>query len=380
VAGGTIVGDTAAAEPDTVSYLCTERSYRDFVLKVKFRLAEGNSGIQLRSKRQPDYTAAGVQAEIGWTTLADPNKTIGLHFQGVSRGPVWTDLDKLLQHFNEQGWNEYAITCQGRRIRFELNGYTTVDYLEDQPLTEEGVIGFQVICMPRIGLPRTRVVFKDIWIKELPASPGGDASTTAQPGSEMLLFNGRDLEGWVPVRLVGPKQDQHYPTLGGWAVRNGELVCVGDEPGWLRTNRTFDDFVLELEFKIPSQANSGVLIRCPGQGLIGVDDGMEIQISAVSTTRLPGRPLSASSTTGAIFGIVAPDADLQRGPDEWNKMKIRCEGDDIEIYMDGIRVLKTNMQQEERLRDRLRSGYIGLFNWSGRAKGTAFRNIRIREL
>jgi len=200
-----------------------------------------------------------------------------------------------------------------------------------------------------------------------------------EPGF-VSLFDGKTLTGWIPIRLLGPQQDRHQPGGGGWIVRDGELICDGGEPGWLRSNREFGDFVLDLDFKIPAQANSGVLIRCPDHGVPGKSNGMEIQLTGTGGMRQGRRKITATGTTGAIFGAVAPRADVQRGPDEWNTLQVRCQGDDIEIRMNGTLIIEANMQREEKLRNRVRSGYVGLFNWGGNAKGTAFRNIRIKEL
>lgn len=87
----------------------------------------------------------------------------------MKRESVWIDADRLLEHVNEQGWNDYVITCRGPHITIELNGYTAVDYVEDQPAAKEGVIGFQIMRRPVLGFSDMQVEFKDIWIKELSA-------------------------------------------------------------------------------------------------------------------------------------------------------------------------------------------------------------------
>jgi len=61
-------------------------------------------------------------------------------------------------------------------------------------------------------------------------------------------------------------------------------------------------------------------------------------------------------------------------------MQVRCEHDHIEIRMNGTLIIDANVQREEKLRNRLCSGYVGFFNWGGKGNGTTFRNIRIREI
>src|SRR4051812_34310015 len=77
------------------------------------------------------------------------------------------------------------------------------------------------------------------------------------------LFNGKDLSGW--------KQ------LGGKAkyeVSNGEIVgvTVVNEPNsFLVTESNYGDFVLELEFKLDAEMNSGIQFR--SESIPGYQEG-----------------------------------------------------------------------------------------------------------
>jgi len=65
---------------------------------------------------------------------------------------------------------------------------------------------------------------------------------------------------------------------------------------------------------------------------------------------------------------------------EWNTMEIRCEGDNVEVLLNSVRTAFANMSREDKLRNRARSGYIGISNWHGEANGMSFRNICAKEL
>jgi alpha-L-fucosidase len=215
VVDGTIVGSTEGVDFDSHSYLCTKKSYRDFILSVKFKLREGNSGIQFRSEQLPDYKAAGYQAEIGWRILPDkPNQAIGLFFEGQPRESKCTGRDQLLQHVNDRDWNEYVITCRGRHITLQLNGFTTVDYTEDQPSAEEGVIGFQIMRRPAFGFQEMRVEFKDIRIMELPDPVKSTISPEAVRAS--------------PVRSVAGPASHRTARLAEWEnLKYGMFIHFG---------------------------------------------------------------------------------------------------------------------------------------------------------
>ena len=65
VKDGAIVGSTKAEKPlKANSFLATKKSYKNFVLKAKFKLRNHNSGIQFRSKLLENYRVIGYQADI----------------------------------------------------------------------------------------------------------------------------------------------------------------------------------------------------------------------------------------------------------------------------------------------------------------------------
>lgn len=141
-------------------FLRTKKHYGDFVLKLSFRLVngEGNSGIQFRSKPVAgSHEVSGYQADIGqkyWGCLYDESRR-----KKVLACPPPEALAKL----DKTGWNEYVVTARGRRITLELNGVKTVDYTEpDEGIEETGFIALQVHSGPGI-----EVQFKDVRIREL---------------------------------------------------------------------------------------------------------------------------------------------------------------------------------------------------------------------
>jgi hypothetical protein len=141
-------------------FLRTRKHYSDFVLKLSFRLkdGEGNSGIQFRSKPvEGSHEVSGYQADIGqqyWGCLYDESRR-----NKVLACPAAEQLGNL----KKDGWNEYVITARGPHITLELNGVKTVDYREAEAgIDPSGFIALQVHSGPRI-----EVEFKDVLIREL---------------------------------------------------------------------------------------------------------------------------------------------------------------------------------------------------------------------
>jgi hypothetical protein len=139
--------------------------FKDFVLKVKFRMRNGNSGVQVRSKQFDDYVVRGYQPDIA------ESRFTGILYEEGGRG-ILADVDqaavaKVIKPFkadDPDGWNQYVITCDGPHVKQVLNGLTTVDYTEkSEKGAKEGIIALQL----HAGF-KMKIYFKDIEIKILP--------------------------------------------------------------------------------------------------------------------------------------------------------------------------------------------------------------------
>ena len=165
VVDGVIVGKTTAdAKLKHNDFLYTEKEYGDFELRVKYKLTNHNSGVQIRSKVHKDFRVTGYQAD-----MAEKRYTGILYGEGMGRG-ILADVDpkKMAKIVKKGNWNEYRILCKGKTIQLWLNGQQTVSFTEKKPGSPtKGVIAFQLH-----GGPPMTVEFKDIIIKELPKDKG----------------------------------------------------------------------------------------------------------------------------------------------------------------------------------------------------------------
>src|SRR5277367_5561506 len=64
VENGEIVGKTPTEKLKKNEFLVTDKSYGDFVVNVKVKYRNGNSGIQFRSKRADNGAVSGPQADV----------------------------------------------------------------------------------------------------------------------------------------------------------------------------------------------------------------------------------------------------------------------------------------------------------------------------
>lgn len=145
-------------------FLCTKKTYSDFVLKLKFKLENKggfcNAGVQFRSQRlkNPAHEMTGYQADLGpgyWGALYDESRR-----DKVLIAPDSNLIKKILK---VNDWNDYEITAIKNRIQIKINGTKTVDYLEnDSSIPQSGLIGLQVH-----GGGKTLAGYKDIYIQSI---------------------------------------------------------------------------------------------------------------------------------------------------------------------------------------------------------------------
>jgi hypothetical protein len=168
VEDGTIAAGKLDEKAPRNEFLATKRSYKDFDLKLKFKLlgSEGfvNSGVQFRSVRiaTPPNEMSGYQADLGdptyWGNLYDESRR--------KKTLVQADMAEVNKVLQRNGWNDYRVRAEGPHIQIWINGVQTVDYTEpDAAIPQEGLIALQIH-----GNGKTEVYFKEIVIEELPAN------------------------------------------------------------------------------------------------------------------------------------------------------------------------------------------------------------------
>ncbi|MFN3322591.1 MAG: DUF1080 domain-containing protein [Bryobacteraceae bacterium] len=156
VENGEIIGSTEGVELKQNSFLISRRTYGDFILRLRVKLRNHNSGIQFRSEALPDWVVRGYQADMAednwWGCLYDEKGTRGVMVNG------WKG--KAENVVRRGDWNDYEIHAEGDRIRLRVNGLLTVDTRDSERL--EGVLALQVHRGPPM-----EVRFRDIRIKSL---------------------------------------------------------------------------------------------------------------------------------------------------------------------------------------------------------------------
>jgi hypothetical protein len=205
------------------------------------------------------------------------------------------------------------------------------------------------------------------------------ALSAEEPDAEWhSLFDGQTLAGW---------RGYDSPDIPpGWRVENG-TIHFADGKGDLVTTTEFADFELALEWKLAEGGNSGIFYLAP----LGFDaiymGAPEMQVLDDARHRDGGDPLTSA---GAAYGLYPAPRGVVNPAGEWNHVRIRVLGNDVEHWLNGQRIVAYTLGSAEwrklvreskfsewPMYGMARRGHIGL---QDHGDPVWYRNLRIRSL
>ena len=195
------------------------------------------------------------------------------------------------------------------------------------------------------------------------------------------LFNGKDLSGWVDVN-TSPQT---------WSVKDGLLVCSGKPVGVMRSEKQYENFILEIEWRhMQAGGNSGVFVWSEGKppSTGPLPKGMEVQMLELEWPKLnpeaDGQPRHPGFVSGELFGAngLTATPDHPRGERSMSS-EMRCKGKGewntyVVVCVDGVIKLSINGKFVNGMREAsVRKGYLCL---ESEGAEIHFRKIRLMEL
>jgi len=170
-----------------------------------------------------------------------------------------------------------------------------------------------------------------------------------------------------------------------WAFANGELVAGDHETLW--TKESYGDFILDLEFKVAEESNSGIFLR--SGDIKNVLKALEIQVHDSADG-------SKYGMVAAIYDAMPPSKPMSKPIGEWNHFTITCKGPLVSVVFNGEEVIKADLNNWPEkgknpdgtpnkfpiaLKDYARSGPIGLQGLHGKAQAPVwYRHLKIKAL
>ena len=211
------------------------------------------------------------------------------------------------------------------------------------------------------------------------------AGATRGADNWIALFNGKNLDGW----------EQHSGTAK-YRVEDGCIVgttVANTGNSFLCTKKTYGDFILEFEFLVAREMNSGVQFRSE---VYAQETEKEIKgkKKKFPADRVFGYQYeidpSSRAWTGGVYDEARrgwlvelknnPAAQKAFKPGQWNKARIQCKGDHIQTWINDVKA--ADLKDDMTLRGLIALQVHGIGDGKKRAPGEEirWRNIRLREL
>jgi len=187
--------------------------------------------------------------------------------------------------------------------------------------------------------------------------------------------------------INGGYQRNTFPDKA-WTVENGTLKTIkGGETVDLVTKDQYRNFMLDLEWRISTNGNSGVMVRVTEDARQTWQSGPEMQILDDEAHAGHENP---KTSAGALYDLIAPVNKHLNPVGEWNHTGILVDGNHVEYWLNGYKVVEYELNSDElgaliaRSKfkalpsfARAETGYIALQNHKSEVW---FRNIKIRRL
>jgi Domain of Unknown Function (DUF1080) len=281
------------ADRGKAGLLLTTFQIADFEFRCEYFLHKGgNSGIFLRTPLTPkDPRRDCYELNMCDSHPAYPTGSIVGHQKanGTFRG--------------EGEWMLMEVRVEGPRIRARLHGTPVIDFTDSSP---------SALRLGHIGLQMNggAVAFRKIALKPL---------------GTKNLFDGRSLEGWHVV----PGSKTQFDVVD-------ESIHASGGPGFLESNATFGDFVLQFDARTNGpNLNSGIFFRAMPGTLKQPSNGYELQIQ--NGFKHGDRSDPADAGTGAIYRRTKARWVIPNDR-EWFTGTLIANGGHYSAWVDGVQV------------------------------------------
>lgn len=275
-------------------------------------------------------------------------------------------------------WNDLRARIVGNppTVTTWINGVKVMEWTDtEKRLPDRGMIGLQVHGGGYF--PQGAARYRNIRVRHI--APDNTLTAEEKAAGWVLLFDGRTLDGWM--------NDKRQPSRS--PVEQGSINPHGNGAYLLVHEKTWTDFIWQMDFKISKGCNSGIFLRIfsltPKPGWDVAFNGLEVAID--------DRKGAGYHDTGAIYDLVKPMKQAMKPAGEWNHVVITSRDNLITVALNDELVTRMDCDQFTEpgrrpdgtkhkftgivYKDFPRSGYIGL---QDHGSPCWFKNIRILPL
>ncbi|MBL1217032.1 MAG: DUF1080 domain-containing protein [Planctomycetes bacterium] len=297
--------------------------------------------------------------------------------------------DRLVRKGNDHGLTHFLIAGADKQFR---SARAVVDpanpdsiLVWNDRITEPVAVRFAWTASPlpnffnSVGLPASPFRTDD-WNEPLPRILNDEQMSTLRDDDPAFgpLFNGTDLDGWHNVNCA--------PST--WSVRadeNGDplIACTGIPTGLLRTDRQYENFVLELEWRhLQPGGNAGLFVWSDALTAKGQPFSRSVEVQVMDGAEgawftsdgdifpIHGATMTPITRRGRGSSRAFPSQHRANPSPMWNHYRVICNNGNISLAVNGLVVTKGKEASP-------RKGYICL---EAEGSPVEFRNIRIKEM
>ena len=158
-----------------------------------------------------------------------------------------------------------------------------------------------------------------------------------------LLFDGKTTDGW---------RTYNKSTIGSsWVVQDGALTLVTDEDGKVKDGGAIvseimpENFELYLEWKISECGNSGIMYNVVEKPSLtrAYHSGPELQV--LDNSCHPDAKIHKHRAAD-LYDLIASEPEVVKPAGEWNTFMMKIENNDVEVHLNGTRVLTYTMHDD----------------------------------
>ncbi len=203
----------------------------------------------------------------------------------------------------------------------------------------------------------------------------------------ILLFDGTSTKGWHLFN--------HGDIPSAWSADSGNLVCnphaKNVKHGDLVSDKEYENFDLQFEWKISRAGNSGVFIDVQERQDLGTTFSTGPEYQLLDDQNMEADYLKdASHKAASIFGVIPNNSSSVPKSGAWNQSRILQQNGKLTFWLNGVQTIQVDLKSEEWKKLVAASpmshypefglatkGHIALQDWTN---GVSFRDIKIREL
>lgn len=231
------------------------------------------------------------------------------------------------------------------------------------------------------------LVISGIAISAFTACSSGENSSETASAEDSVQASTND---WTDLMSLDKWRNYKADTISdSWQIEDGVLTLAGSGGGDIVTKEQYDNFELELDWRISEGGNSGLFFNVVEADSLGPawHSGPEYQL--LDNERHQDAQIR-KHRSGDNYDVQASSSETVKPAGEWNTTRLVVSGDQVEHYLNGEKVVEYQLGStawqdsvaNSKFADlpmygKAEQGHIGLQDHGDQVW---FRNIRIRRM